>query len=405
VGHIGHARDFETSLWYTTTGEKITAEEQMTAPAQPSQEHMLGHGFYNKHAQAQGAANELGLHLIRQAVDAIDVKRTAENFRIADYGCAQGHNSLLPIKTALEEIKTRWKPFPATFVFHTDLPTNDWTTLFQTVLDSPDSYMVGATNVSPFASAISIYKQIFPAERIALGYSAITTHWLSRKPGNIPNHILSTRATGAAHDVWAKQAHDDWYAFLQYRASELLSSGQMVMINSGAAANGNCGAEPLLDAANRVLQQMVKGGTLGADEYANMAIPTYYRVEREWREPFQDAAFLKTNPLKLLHYQEIPLEDVYLNQYDDLQLSLPPKAGETSQVTSHDANTFAKADSAFFLAAFEPSLFVSLRADRDAASKQQVIDTFTQMLQTTLAQKPDAYPARWMLQIMLIAKT
>lgn len=349
---------------------------------------MLGHGFYNKHAQEQGAANTFGLQLIRQAIAAIEVTRTTENFRIADYGCAQGHNSLLPIKTALTEIKTRGSPFPPTFVFHTDLPTNDWTTLFQTVLDSPDSYMVGATNVAPFASAVSVYKQIFPAERIALGYSAITTHWLSRKPGIIPNHIISTRATGAAHDAWAKQAHDDWFTFLHYRATELIPSGQIVMINSGADKNGNCGAEPLLDAANTVLQQMVKQGALDADEYANMAIPTYYRVEREWRAPFGDADFLKTNPLQLLHYAEIPLEDVYLNQY----------------AQSRDANAFAKADTAFFLAAFEPSLFVSLRADRDAASKQRVIDTLTQMLQATLAQNPDAYPARWMLQVMWIAK-
>lgn len=133
---------------------------------------------------------------------------------------------------------------------------------------------------------------------------------------------------------------------------------------------------------------MRDNGGWTTDEYANMAIPTYYRTEREWRAPFEDAEFLKTNPLRLLHYQEIPLEDVYLNQY----------------AQTRDAGAFAKADVTFFLAAFEPALFVSLRADRAAARKQGVIDTFTQMLQATLAQNPDAYPARWMLQIMWIAK-
>jgi hypothetical protein len=66
-------------------------------------------------------------------------------------------------------------------VTHTDLPTNDWTTLFQTVLFSHDSYLVGERDVFCFGSGNSIYEQIFPPNHIAFGYSAITEHWLSRK--------------------------------------------------------------------------------------------------------------------------------------------------------------------------------------------------------------------------------
>jgi sensor domain CHASE-containing protein len=70
------------------------------------------------------------------------------------------------------------------------------------------------------------------------------------------------RATGNVHDTWAKQAKADWNAFLQYRAIEMQPSAQLVVIASGADAQGNSGAEGLIDLANSVLQDLVKEGTL-----------------------------------------------------------------------------------------------------------------------------------------------
>jgi hypothetical protein len=357
------------------------------ASTQPSAEHMLGHGFYNKHAQAQGAANRSGLTLIEQAIQRIDLARVQEVFRIADYGSAQGRNSLLPLKTALAALRARPFALPVSVV-HTDLPTNDWTTLFQTVLFSPDSYTADHSNVFAYASGTSIYQPIFPPRQIAFGYSAITTHWLSCASAALPGHVWSPRATGIVRAAWAARAREDWYSFLRYRCAEMIPSGQLVMVNSGADANGSSGAEPLLDLVNAVLQDMVKGGALRADEYAKMAIPTYYRTEREWREPFGDPDFLRSHPLRLVHYEELALDDVYADQYGRTQ----------------DARAFAAADAAFFRAAFEPSLFVAAGLDRSDADKQRVIDIFSQELQAALAKNPAAYAVRWVLQLMWVAK-
>jgi hypothetical protein len=135
------------------------------SPTPRNEEHMLGHGFYNKHSHEQGKANTYGLPLIIEAINQIDLRQVGSEFRIADYGSAQGQNSLLPMKTAIAQIKalvarTGKTEIPIT-VTHTDLPTNDWTTLFQTVLSSPDSYLVDQNNVFCFASGTSIYRQIF----------------------------------------------------------------------------------------------------------------------------------------------------------------------------------------------------------------------------------------------------
>lgn len=359
-----------------------------TAGAESSPEHMLGHGFYNKHSQEQGAANRYSLPHLVEAVNAIDPGQTPGHIRIADYGSAQGRNSLLPLKTAIAQVKARWNPAPPITVIHTDLPTNDWTTLFQTVLTSPHSYLAGETNVFCLASGTSVYSRIFPANHIALGYSAIVEHWLSRKPSDIENHIWSTRSTGQARRAWAAQAKADWYGFVGHRAVELIPSGRLVIVGSGADPQGHSGAEALSDLINEVLQAMVRAGDLLAEEYAGMAIPTYYRTEKQWRQPFEDAEFMAANPLSLLHYEQFALEDFYLDQYEQTQ----------------DAAAFAREYAAFFHAAFEPALFVSLRAERGEEDKRQVIEIFSRKLRAALAQDPPKYSARWWLALMVIAK-
>jgi hypothetical protein len=117
----------------------------------PSEGHMLGHGFYNKHSHEQGKANRYALPVIVKAINGIDLGQIGSECRIADYGSAQGQNSLLPMKTAIAQIRAlAAKSGRATTpisITHTDLPTNDWTTLFQTVLFSSDSYLVGEQDV------------------------------------------------------------------------------------------------------------------------------------------------------------------------------------------------------------------------------------------------------------------
>jgi hypothetical protein len=287
------------------------------------------------------------LPLIVEAINRIELAQIGSEFRIADYGSAQGQNSLLPMKTAIAQIRTLApKSGRATIpisVTHTDLPTNDWSTLFQTVLFSPDSYLAGENDVFCFASGTSVYQQIFPPNHIAFGYSAITEHWLSRKPCNIPNEIWSARAD----------------------------------------------AEGLIDLANHILQQLVKDGTLYPAEYDEMAIPTYYRTAQEWKEPFtSESNLLKNAVLSLDHFEELTLRDVYLEQFQQ----------------DGNAQAFAEAYTGFFKAAFEPCLFVNLSHKRTPESRQRVIDLFSQRLQSALAQDPKKYSCRWVLHVMLISK-
>jgi hypothetical protein len=182
--------------------------------ASHSHEHMLGHGFYNRNSHAQAKANTYALPLIVEAINRIDLGRIGSEFRIADYGSAQGQNSLLPMKTAIAQIKTlAAKSSRATTpisITHTDLPTNDWTTLFQTVLFAPDSYLVGEQDVFCFVSGTSVYQQIFPPNHIAFGYSARSLGWVSA----FDSH---------GRTIWIVDAHGYGKRFI-VRAEELLSA-------------------------------------------------------------------------------------------------------------------------------------------------------------------------------------
>ncbi|MGH9702844.1 MAG: hypothetical protein ACRD4K_05675, partial [Candidatus Acidiferrales bacterium] len=135
---------------------------------------MLGHGYYSHHSEAQKAANKLAFPALSRAVAAIDPGATRENFVAADYGCAQGTSSLAPMKLVIDSIKPRWNPPPAISVVHIDLPTNDFATLFDTVQNSPNSYLRGESNVFTFVCARSTYDRVFPPATLALGYCAIT---------------------------------------------------------------------------------------------------------------------------------------------------------------------------------------------------------------------------------------
>jgi hypothetical protein len=55
---------------------------------------MKGHGFYNEHSRPQQTADSLGLPLLGRTVEEMTVPQGAEPAAVADFGAAQGRNSL-----------------------------------------------------------------------------------------------------------------------------------------------------------------------------------------------------------------------------------------------------------------------------------------------------------------------
>ena len=125
---------------------------------------------YNLNSLLQKSAIHLSNKFIEKAIDVLDV--TSVNI-IADFGSAQGANSLYAMKTIIDYLQKTKKLAKEPLIVHNDLPTNDWASLFQ-LLIKDNSY-------NGVASGRSFYEQCLPSNSLSIGHSSTALHWLSKK--------------------------------------------------------------------------------------------------------------------------------------------------------------------------------------------------------------------------------
>src|SRR5215467_3822378 len=99
---------------------------------------MKGDGFYDAHSEMQLSVIAHTSELITEAVARIPL--ASEVFSIIDYGSAEGKNSVVSVKLALDAVRKR-NPLQLVSIVHNDLPANDFNRLFAN-LNAPgiDSY-------------------------------------------------------------------------------------------------------------------------------------------------------------------------------------------------------------------------------------------------------------------------
>ena len=336
------------------------------------QSEMEGGGYYNVHSRPQGSAAGLGIPLLQRA--ARDVPLDTLSTQICDLGAAQGKNSLAPMGAAIASIRER-DSARVIEVTHTDIPSNDFRALFELLATSPDSYLKGVANVYAFAAGVSFYERIFPERTQTLGWNSIAVHWLSAVPCAVPDHIWSPYAQGPVRDAYRRRAAQDWANFLNARAAEFISGGQIAIVASSADERGFPGAEGLMNMANEELLAMVQGGAITADEYGKMVIPTYYRTGKEFEAPFTGDA-----PFELLESSPTVLADPFWPSFEQ----------------THDAQAFAASYTAFFRAFSEPCLFGGLNST--------IADEFYKGVQQRIAAAPASAVCRWQLRLMRIRR-
>jgi hypothetical protein len=127
---------------------------------------MMGHGVYGRHSLAQYSAGNFGLPGLERAARAAAAAHGARPVVIADLGAAGGRNELHPMTVAIETLRDAGVTAPITVV-HTDIPTNDFSALFETVEHDPDTYL-RLDDVYTLAAGRSFYGRIFPPEALTL---------------------------------------------------------------------------------------------------------------------------------------------------------------------------------------------------------------------------------------------
>jgi hypothetical protein len=343
---------------------------------------MAGHGEYDLHSLAQHTAGSYGLPLWERAIaDVQELVAPDRPVTVADLGAAGWRNELPPMRTAVEALRASGVDAPIVVV-HTDIPTNDFTTMFETIEHDPNTYL-GARDVFAFAAGRSFYGRIFPAASVSLAWSAIAVHWLSRVPAPIPDHVYCEFASGAVRAAFVQQSAADWDAFLAARAAELHSGGQMVVVGGAAADDGSSGAGHLMNALNEAVRAEVASGDLREDEYLAMNVPTWNRTVAEFVAPFHAS---RDDGLQLLEHQLVEVPDAYLAAY---------RAGG-------DASRFADAVGGFVRAFTEPSLFADL--DRPPDERAAIVDRVYARVCAEAAADPDAFETIWRVALLRIRR-
>lgn len=328
-------------------------------------------GWYSAASRLQAAGLRQAIALFEQAAEAVPIPRSPRPIVIADYGAGTGHNSVLPIGAAISVLRKRTRAEHSVLVTHTDVPENDFTALFHTLSNDPDSYL--KKDAASFASAVgrSYYSQILPSNSVNLAWSSWGLHWLSRAPMRVGDHLLAAYSTDAGvRTAYAKQAAHDWHEFVAFRGRELSPGGRLVVMAMGVDDDGGLGFEPLVTALVDTLSDLVTSGVVTDEERQAMSVPIVGRTAKDFESPFAPSGTFEK--LSITRMELLEAEDRFWKQYR----------------SDGKAHVLGAQWAAFTRAALFPTLSWALDPERE-----QPVSVFFDELEKGIAARIEAAPA------------
>ncbi|RZC83355.1 hypothetical protein C5167_046143 [Papaver somniferum] len=161
-------------------------------------------GSYARNSEAPASAISLSKPILLKGIESMKLFDGDANecLRIADLGCATGYNTLATIDLIVDTLMKRYKEEynykPEFEAFFSDLPSNDFNSLFKSFQQFNDTskkrryYSAGVPG--------SFYHRLFPGRKLHVAASLSALHWLSkglideetRDTFNIPTYMRST---------------------------------------------------------------------------------------------------------------------------------------------------------------------------------------------------------------------
>jgi len=327
---------------------------------------------YTQSSRLQAAGLLPAIGRFEQSAQTVPLPVPPQPIVIADYGASTGHNSLLPVGAAIAVLRRRTRHEHAILVVHTDVPENDFTVLFQTLADDPDSYL--AKDAASFASAVgrSFHQQILPSNSVTLGWTSWAIQWLSRVPSPIPDHVQVAYSNDeAVRSAYARQAAEDWQDFVAFRGRELCPGGRLVALTTAVDGAGESGFRPLLDGILAMLHDLADEGVLSGDEVRRMSIPMVGRSEEEFLAPFAPSG--KFEGLSIEHLEVFNAPDRFWAQFQ----------------VDRDGAAFGAKWAAFLRASVFPTLAAALDGGSDDPRSAQFVERLEAGVATRLASGPE----------------
>ncbi|XAR56742.1 Indole-3-acetate O-methyltransferase [Bertholletia excelsa] len=214
-----------------------------------------GESSYANNSQAQARHARSVLHLLEETLDRVQLEGLPEvPFVVADLGCSSGSNTIYMVDVIVKHITKRLEAagleLPEFSAFFSDLPSNDFNTLFQLLPPmaadggSMEECLAANGHRGYFAAGVpgSFYRRLFPARSINVFYSAFSLHWLSQ----VPDAVLDKKSTAynrgrvfihgadeSTASAYRRQFQSDLSLFLRARAKEIKIGGSMFLVFLG----------------------------------------------------------------------------------------------------------------------------------------------------------------------------
>lgn len=309
---------------------------------------MEGDGFYNRHSTLQATGIDLLLPIWRDALAQVDFDRGA--LTIADYGSSQGHNSMAPMAMAIDAIRARAAAPAPISIIHTDLPENDFSSLFRTLVAAEDSYLRKGGEIYFSAIGRSYFEQILPPDSVDLGWNSWTLQWMSRNPAEDPDFLYGAYSPSASvREAVDRQLAEDWRHFLRLRARELRPGGALLS-SFVARSEGVTSWEWIAGRLWASVLDMHAEGLLSDAEKLRINFPVAPRDRAAITAPFDDGgAFCG---LRLLYADLLRIPDPFFPAF----------------TRTGDAGAFAREWKNMVQAVFAPTVKSALDPRRDVAS-------------------------------------
>lgn len=251
---------------------------------------MRGGGYYSERTYGAKQAIDKMLPLVQDALRP-QPGRTGV-LRVADFGAADGGTSREMWFKAFEALRLGGDSREIAITY-TDLPSNDFSTLFRTMQglqgDERLAYQRQLDGIYVYGCGTGFHSQLFPDATLDFGFSATAMHYLSQKPCEITSHCHAVGAEGREAQAFAQQARADWESILLARAHELRPGGRMVCLNFGIDERGrylgNTGGAHMFDLFDRFWGEMRDEGLITREEYQRATFVQYYRTLEEFVAP------------------------------------------------------------------------------------------------------------------------
>ncbi|KAM7251253.1 hypothetical protein ACFE04_023136 [Oxalis oulophora] len=291
-----------------------------------------GEGSYANNSQAQALHARSMLHLLKETLDTVqlDTITTVETpFVVVDLGCSCGINTLNVMDVIINHMVKRYETsgeIPPEFsAFFSDLPSNDFNTLFQ-LIPPFVNYENGGVNVSMeeclaanghrsyFVGAVpgSFYRRLFPSRSVHVFHSAFSLHWLSQVPESIMDKrspaynkgkVFIHGANEATINAYKKQFQTDLGCFLSARSKEMKRGGSMFLVCLGRTSMDPAdqgGAAHLFGTHFQdAWEDLVQEGLVSSEKRDNFNIPVYAPSIQDFKEVVEANASFAINKLEV----------------------------------------------------------------------------------------------------------